>query len=204
VILIEFSENSITASFREGPRTMPAVSSRSKPKSKSTFNTLAREESFRNPTSKGSTVPILNEFVAPHIESFNALFDDSGLPSGDGDGRGLLSLAIKDIGERVAFDRNGDIASESGVTGWGNRMSSEFNTCSMDDIKKCHSVWIEQVTLARPMVPDKERLVEDRRTYPAEVSNSPITRIFNAIGHPGIRGTYVLMFILLSTIIFAF
>jgi DNA-directed RNA polymerase I subunit RPA2 len=93
---------------------------------KSTFNTLAREESFRNPTDKGSTIPILNEFVAPHIESFNALFDDSGLPSGDGGGRGLLSLAIKEIGERVVFDGNGKVGSESGETGWGNRMSSEF------------------------------------------------------------------------------
>jgi DNA-directed RNA polymerase I subunit RPA2 len=150
---------------------MPGASSRSRPKS--TFDTLAREESFRNPTSKGSTVPILNEFVAPHIESFNALFDDSGLSSGDGDGRGLLYLGIRDIGERVAFDGNGSICSESGVTGWGNRMSSKFlDFSSRYDVEKnYHSVWIDQVTLARPMVPDKERLVEDRRTYPAEVKN---------------------------------
>jgi DNA-directed RNA polymerase I subunit RPA2 len=103
---------------------MPDESSRSRPNP--TFNTLAREESFRNPTDKGSTAPILNEFVAPHIESFNALFEDSGLPSGDGDGRGLLSLGIKEIGERVAFDGNGKVSSESGPTGWGNRMSSTF------------------------------------------------------------------------------
>lgn len=96
-------------------------------KSKSTFNTLAREELFRNPSAKGSTIPILNEFVAPHIESFNALFDDSGLPSGDGDGRGLLSLGVKDIGERVAFDGNGKAGTESGETGWGNRMSSKHS-----------------------------------------------------------------------------
>lgn len=96
-----------------------------------TFNTLAREASFRNPTDKGSTIPILNEFVAPHLESFNSLFDDSGLPSGDGDGRGLLSLGIKEIGERVVFDGNGKVGSESGETGWGNRMSSEFNACPL-------------------------------------------------------------------------
>ena len=83
-----------------------------------TFNTLAREESFRNPPKKGSTYNILNEFVTPHIESFNSLFDDSGLPSGDG--HGLLSLALKDIEERVVFDGHG---SESG---WGNRMKSAF------------------------------------------------------------------------------
>jgi DNA-directed RNA polymerase I subunit RPA2 len=89
-----------------------------------TFNTLARERLFRSPPNDGSTYSILNEFVAPHIESFNALFDDSGLPPGDGDGRGLLSLALKDIGERVVFDGNGRIDSESGPAGWGNRIRS--------------------------------------------------------------------------------
>ncbi|KZP13484.1 beta and beta-prime subunits of DNA dependent RNA-polymerase [Athelia psychrophila] len=117
-----------------------------------TFNTLAREASFRTPTDKGSTIPILNEFVAPHIESFNSLFDDSGLPSGDGDGRGLLSLGIKEIGEKVVFDGNGKPGSESGETGWGNRMS----------------IWIDQVTIAKPMVPEKDRQVEERRVFPSE------------------------------------
>ncbi len=90
--------------------------------SKHTFDTLARERAFKNPSTTGSTVPILNEFVAPHIESFNALFDDSGLPPGDGDGRGLLSLAIRDIGERVVFDGTGP---GSGQKEWGNRLSSK-------------------------------------------------------------------------------
>jgi DNA-directed RNA polymerase I subunit RPA2 len=91
-----------------------------------TFNTLAREDSFKNPPTQGSSYSILNEFVAPHIESFNALFDDSGLPAGDGDGRGILSLALKDIGERVVFDGDGKAGSESGPQGWGNRMRSEL------------------------------------------------------------------------------
>ncbi|GLB34109.1 putative DNA-dependent RNA polymerase [Lyophyllum shimeji] len=117
-----------------------------------TFNTLAREKAFRNPPSDGSTYNILNEFVAPHLESFNALFDDSGLPSGDGDGRGLLSLALKDIGERVVFDGTGQPNSEAGATGWGNRMR----------------IWIEQVTIARPMVPDRDRDALERRVFPAE------------------------------------
>lgn len=91
-----------------------------------TFNTLAREKTFREPSKDGSTYNILNDFVAPHIESFNALFDDSGLPAGDGDGRGLLSLAVKDIGERVVFDGSGLTNSETGMIGWGNRMRSEY------------------------------------------------------------------------------
>jgi DNA-directed RNA polymerase I subunit RPA2 len=91
-----------------------------------TFNTIQREESFKNPLKTGSTYPILNEFVTPHIESFNALFDDSGLPKGDGDGRGLLSLGLKDIGERVVFDGSGELGTESGQHGWGNRLSSKW------------------------------------------------------------------------------
>jgi DNA-directed RNA polymerase I subunit RPA2 len=82
------------------------------------FNTLYREWSFRHPTEEGSTVPILDELVAPHIESFNALFDDGG-----GDGSGLLNLAIKGIGEKVVFD--GKDLDENGLP-TGNRLSSAF------------------------------------------------------------------------------
>ena len=105
---------------------MPDGSSRSVQRVKSTFNTLERERKFKNPPEKEAVVPILNEFVTPHIESFNALFDDSGLPAGDGDGRGLLRMAIEDIGKRVVFDGRGDIGSESGQQGWGNGLTSEY------------------------------------------------------------------------------
>lgn len=91
----------------------------------STFETLKRERSFRHPPKNGTPVPILNEFVAPHLESFNALFDDSGLPPGDGDGRGLLSHALKDIGERVVFSETGVSGEEGGEKVWGTRMRSE-------------------------------------------------------------------------------
>jgi DNA-directed RNA polymerase I subunit RPA2 len=79
-------------------------------------------QTFKHPSAlAGSAFPILNEFVAPHIESFNALFDDSGLPFGDGDGLGLLSLAIKDIGERVVFDG----ARQSASGEWPQRMGKQ-------------------------------------------------------------------------------
>ncbi|KAJ3740953.1 DNA-directed RNA polymerase I polypeptide 2 [Lentinula detonsa] len=112
-----------------------------------TFDTLEREKLFKYPPKQGSSYKILNEFVAPHIESFNALFDDSGLPSGDGKGKGLLSMGIQDIGERVIFDGSGR---DTGA--WGNRMS----------------VWIESVSISRPMVPDRNKFVKDRRVFPAE------------------------------------
>ncbi len=91
---------------------------------KDTFGTLARERAFKHPPREGHSVPILNEFVQPHLESFNALFDDSGLPDGDGHGKGLLSIGIKEIGERVVFDGKGEIGTESGQHGFGNRLSS--------------------------------------------------------------------------------
>ena len=91
----------------------------------STFETLTRERLFRHPPQNGASVPILNEFVIHHLESFNALFDDSGLPLGDGDGKGLLSLAMKDIGERVVFNGAGVPGGEGGEKAWGTRMSSE-------------------------------------------------------------------------------
>ena len=92
----------------------------------STFDTISREHRFKNPPKDGHAVPILNEFVTPILESFNALFDDSGLPHGDGDGRGLLSLGIEGIGERVVFDGKGNVGSESGQQGWGNQLTSAY------------------------------------------------------------------------------
>ncbi|KAI0082549.1 beta and beta-prime subunits of DNA dependent RNA-polymerase [Panus rudis PR-1116 ss-1] len=125
--------------------------SSSRLKTKDTFNTLARERNFKNPPKDGHVVPILNEFVTPHLESFNALFDDSGLPAGDGDGRGLLTLGIKDIGERVVFDGKGTVGEESGQRGWGNRLS----------------MWYEHVSVARPMVAERAQAA-NRAAYPSE------------------------------------
>ena len=91
-------------------------------KQEPTFDTLQRQKLFRHPKQTGSNAPILNEFVKPHIESFNALFDDH---AENGDGRGLISLALKDIGERVVFDGHGQTGLGSDEGAWGNRMSSE-------------------------------------------------------------------------------
>ncbi|CCM03352.1 uncharacterized protein FIBRA_05481 [Fibroporia radiculosa] len=131
---------------------MPDGSERTATKPGGTFGTLAREQQFKNPPTDGAAVPILNEFVTPHIESFNALFDDSGLPAGDGDGRGLLSLGIKEIGTRVVFDGKGEIGAESGQGGWGNRLS----------------MWYEQVVVGRPQVSDRDHRVRDNKVYPSE------------------------------------
>jgi hypothetical protein len=87
-----------------------------------TFETLKRERQFSNPSEKGHVNATLDQLATPHIESFNALFDDSGLDSGDTDGKGLLSLALQDIGQKVVF--NGVGTSESPL---GARLSCKQN-----------------------------------------------------------------------------
>lgn len=128
---------------------------------KPTFNTIERENSFRHPTNKGSTYKILNEFVTPHIESFNSLFDDSGLPNGDGDGKGLISLGLRDIGERVVFDGVGG--------GFGNRMRSTPRQIRRLIYIDLIAVWIEHVSISRPIVGDRAGKVSDSRIFPSEV-----------------------------------
>ena len=83
------------------------------------FRTLEREHSFRHPSKTGSDVPILDQLVAPHIESFNALFEDEG-------SAGLLQLAVDDIGSRVVFDGAGKLGESSRRSGWGNKLESEL------------------------------------------------------------------------------
>ncbi|KAF9584296.1 DNA-directed RNA polymerase I subunit rpa2 [Lunasporangiospora selenospora] len=62
------------------------------------FNTLERERIFKNPSDKSFQTPALQELVAPHIESFNALMDF-------GNKTGLLDLALQDIGPKAVFDK---------------------------------------------------------------------------------------------------
>jgi DNA-directed RNA polymerase I subunit RPA2 len=71
------------------------------------FETLKREKAFSHPSSKGHVNPVLDQLAAPHIESFNSLFDDSGLERGDTDGKGLLTLGLRDIGKKVVFSGAG-------------------------------------------------------------------------------------------------
>ena len=79
--------------------------------SSQSFHTLTREAAFLHPPTNKSDIPALDELVAPHIESFNALLEDPVT------GKGLLALAVDDIGAKVVFDGK--------KPGQGNRLSSE-------------------------------------------------------------------------------
>jgi DNA-directed RNA polymerase I subunit RPA2 len=58
------------------------------------FDTVRREELFRNPPKDHTAYPALKEAISPHIESFNALFEEGG----------LISKSIEDIGTVTILD----------------------------------------------------------------------------------------------------
>ncbi|EEP76217.1 DNA-directed RNA polymerase I polypeptide 2 [Uncinocarpus reesii 1704] len=58
------------------------------------YDTLRRERLFRNPPKDHTAYPMLAAAVRPHIDSFNALFDDGK----------VLEAALKDIGTKTFLD----------------------------------------------------------------------------------------------------
>lgn len=97
----------------------PSQASSSTRPDNSTFHTLTRERQFRHPPPTASDVPALDELVAPHISSFNALIEDDGNPGA----KGLLQMGVEDIGEKVVFDGKG---SEGGL---GTKLSCMSRCC---------------------------------------------------------------------------
>lgn len=62
------------------------------------FETSRREQLFRTPPKDRSAYPALAEAFAPHVGSFNALFEPNG----------LLESAIRDIGTKTFLDGNAE------------------------------------------------------------------------------------------------
>ncbi|RAL59724.1 hypothetical protein DID88_000356 [Monilinia fructigena] len=58
------------------------------------FDTIRRENLFRNPPTDHTAYPALTAAVAPHIESFNALFEKDG----------LIAQGLLDIGSKTYLD----------------------------------------------------------------------------------------------------
>ncbi|KAI8076707.1 uncharacterized protein B0P05DRAFT_545553 [Gilbertella persicaria] len=112
------------------------------------FNTVERENLFRNPSDEKFGTPSLQEVVAPHIDAFNSIseFGSEGQP-------GLLDYAVKDIGSFSVFDNaDNDINLDpTGVT-LGNKLT----------------YWLEDVKLLQPMVSERDTTTLKRRIYPSE------------------------------------
>ncbi|KAG5460758.1 MAG: hypothetical protein BJ554DRAFT_7152, partial [Olpidium bornovanus] len=116
------------------------------------FRTLERQRAAANPPANGHEYPALQRLTAAHVDSFNALCEPPAGPSvpsgGGGAGGGLLELAVADIGVKAVFDRK---AAASGASR-GNKLL----------------MWIEDVQVGRPMVPDRDKHSRNRLIYPAE------------------------------------
>lgn len=60
------------------------------------FNTLKREDGYKNPPKDKTDYQLLHDAIEPHVGSFNAIMEG---PNG-----GILNLGIKEIGKRTVFD----------------------------------------------------------------------------------------------------
>lgn len=85
------------------------------------FRTLERERAFINPSTSAHQYPAPQALVAPHIDSFDALFHGAPIgPTGAiSASQGLLDLAVQDLQPKVIFDGTGADGAR------GNRLESE-------------------------------------------------------------------------------
>ncbi|KAM0276314.1 hypothetical protein ACHAQH_006857 [Verticillium albo-atrum] len=111
------------------------------------YNTLRRENLFRNPPKDHSAYPALQAAVSPHIESFNALFRNDGKPS-------LLDHGLADIGTKTFLD--GDDRTPQGQR---NRLTVRY----------------KGVTLQKSQVPPSNRYAKNREIFPAECRERHVT-----------------------------
>lgn len=111
------------------------------------YNTLRRENLFRNPPKDHTAYPALQLAIDPHIESFNGLFRDDGKP-------GLLTHGLADIGTKTFLDGN----ERAGPQG-KNRLTIRY----------------KDVFLQKPQVPPSNKMARNRQIFPAECRERHVT-----------------------------
>ena len=103
------------------------------------YNTVKRQKLFQNPPKDHSAFPALAAAVKPHVESFNALFD-----------QGLLDESLKDIGIHTAVD--GDPRDTSRATP-RNKLDLQ----------------VTEIMLDKSRLPDANKIsTRNREVYPSE------------------------------------
>ncbi|CAO1626187.1 unnamed protein product [Parajaminaea phylloscopi] len=155
------SASSSSSSSSPGPST-PTGSTSALNDDPFTFHTLKNVERFKSPPSQGIVNPSLQDLIAPHLESFNALFSQDPSISSNKDhstprdgaavsttqGNGLLDMAVRKISPKVVFDRVQEPGTQPGER--GNRLE----------------LAIESITLSRPTQTGTGG--EVRRVWPIE------------------------------------
>ncbi|RXG43354.1 hypothetical protein VDGE_03035 [Verticillium dahliae] len=111
------------------------------------YNTLRRENLFKNPPKDHTAYPALQAAVSPHIESFNALFRNDGKPS-------LLDHGLADIGTKTFLD--GD---DRTLQGQRNKLTIRY----------------KGVTLQKSQLPPSNKYAKTREIFPAECRERHVT-----------------------------
>ncbi|KAI4125832.1 MAG: hypothetical protein LQ347_005220, partial [Umbilicaria vellea] len=114
------------------------------------FDTLRRENLFRNPPKDHTAYPALLEALRPHIESFNALLDNGK----------LLEAGVQDIGTKVFLDGEPESPSERAERLKDGKPPKSRNRLSV----RIREVFVEKAVLP----PNNKFSTKNREIYPAE------------------------------------
>lgn len=114
------------------------------------YDTLRREKLFRNPPKDHTAYPALAAAIRPHIDSFNALFEDSK----------VLEAGLKDIGTKTFLDGEPETPEQRKARQAGGRRPPKRNRLN---------VRIREVFLEKPALPPTNKFnTRNRNIYPAE------------------------------------
>ncbi|EZF72770.1 hypothetical protein H105_05053 [Trichophyton soudanense CBS 452.61] len=114
------------------------------------YDTLRRERLFRHPPKDRTAYPALAAAIRPHIDSFNALFEDTK----------VLEAALKDIGIKSFIDGSSETPEEKASRREDGRRAPKRNKLS---------VRITELFLEKAVLPASNKYsTRNREIYPAE------------------------------------
>ncbi|KAJ5088411.1 DNA-directed RNA polymerase I subunit RPA2 [Penicillium angulare] len=114
------------------------------------YDTLRRENLFQNPPTDHTAYPSLAESIKPHIDSFNALFDDIN----------ILNEGLKEIGTKVILDGSPETPAQKEA-----RMEQGLRAPKRNRL----SLRVKELFLERPTLPVTNKFSSrNREIYPSE------------------------------------
>lgn len=111
------------------------------------FDTLRRQDLFKNPPADTTAYPTLAGAIAPHIESFNGIFAD----------KGQLYHALRDIGTKTFYD--------------GNPREQDYADTRHNRLQ----VRVREVFLDKSTLPPSNKVDTKREIYPVECRERHVT-----------------------------
>ena len=114
------------------------------------YDTLRREHLFRHPPKDHTAYPALADAIRPHVDSFNALFEDSK----------ILEAGLKDIGTKTFLDGEAETPEQKKARQAEGRKAPKRNRLN---------VRIREVFLEKPVLPPTNKFTtRNRNIYPSE------------------------------------